>query len=134
MPALTKPTDTRAGVSAGGRGGWGVSVLCLLLALVACAPAAPPVTAPQAAPASVHVPLLVDDLQERTFRYFWDLAGPGNGLIPDRWPTPSFSSVAAVGFGMTAYPVGIERGWITRDEGRARVLETLRFLKNAPEG
>jgi len=39
-----------------------------------------------------------------------------------------------VGFGLTSYPVGIERGWITRKEGRARVLKTLRFLANAPQG
>jgi hypothetical protein len=77
---------------------------------------------------------LVDDLQERTFRYFWDLAEPGNGLIPDRWPTPSFSSVAAVGFGLTAYPIGAERGWVTRVEARDRVLQTLRFLAAAPQG
>ena len=61
---------------------------------------------------------LLDDLEERTFRWFWDLADPGTGLIPDRCPTPSFSSVAAVGFGLTAYPIGAERGWVTRERGR----------------
>ena len=33
------------------------------------------------------------DLQERTFRFFWDTANPENGLIPDRYPTPSYSSI-----------------------------------------
>jgi hypothetical protein len=80
------------------------------------------------------VPPLVDDLQERTFRYFWDLADPRTGLVPDRWPTPSFSSIAAVGFGLTAYAVGVERGWVTRGEARKRVLTTLRFLTDAPQG
>ncbi|HWM92532.1 MAG TPA: glucoamylase family protein [Thermoanaerobaculia bacterium] len=82
----------------------------------------------------MDAPLLVDDIQERTFRFFWDLAQPENGLIPDRWPTPSFSSVAAVGFGLTAYPIGVERGWVTREEARSRVLKTLRFLESAPQG
>jgi hypothetical protein len=83
---------------------------------------------------SEHLDPLVEDLQERSFRYFWDLANPANGLVPDRWPTPSFASVAAVGFGLTAYPIGVERGWITREQARERVLATLRFFATAVQG
>src|SRR2546427_7528295 len=78
-------------------------------------------------------PFLIE-LEERTFRFFWDTANPKNGLIPDRYPTPSFSSIAAVGFGLTAYPIGVERGYVTRKDARKRVLTTLRFLRNAPQG
>jgi len=78
-------------------------------------------------------PLLLD-LQERTFRFFWDTANPANGLIPDRYPTPSVSSIAAVGFGLTTYPIGVERGYITRQQARRRVLGTLRFLAAARQG
>lgn len=80
------------------------------------------------------LPAMFDDLQERTFRFFWETANPENGLVPDRYPTPSFSSVAAVGFGLTAYPIGVERGYITRQQARGRVLATLRFFRNAPQG
>jgi hypothetical protein len=73
------------------------------------------------------------ELQERTFRFFWDTANPENGLIPDRYPSPSYSSIAAVGFGLTTYPVGVERGYITREQARQRVLATLRFFSNAPQ-
>ncbi|MDQ3696796.1 MAG: Tat pathway signal protein [Gemmatimonadota bacterium] len=75
----------------------------------------------------------LDDVQERTFRFFWETTNASNGLVQDRWPTPSFSSVAAVGFGLTAYIVGVERGWTTRTEARDRVLTTLRFFWNAPQ-
>ena len=78
-------------------------------------------------------PFLIE-LEERTFRFFWDTANPKNGLIPDRYPTPSFSSIAAVGFGLTAYPIGIERGYVTREAARQRVLATLRFFHDAPQG
>ncbi|HVS30771.1 MAG TPA: glucoamylase family protein [Thermoanaerobaculia bacterium] len=78
--------------------------------------------------------LIVDDLQRRTFQWFWDTTNPANGLVPDRWPTQSFSSVAAVGFGLTAYPIGVERGWVSRDQARDRTLTTLRFFYNAPQG
>ena len=54
--------------------------------------------------------------------------------MPDRWPTKSFSSIAAVGFGLTAYPIGAERGWISRAQARVRTLATLRFFANAPMG
>lgn len=77
---------------------------------------------------------LVDDIEQRTFRFFWEQANPSNGLMPDRWPTPSFSSIAATGFALTALPIGVERGWITRAQARTRTLATLRFFWNAPQG
>ena len=76
----------------------------------------------------------VDTLSRRTFDFFWETTNPRNGLTPDRWPSKSFSSVAAVGFALTAYPIGVERGWVTRDAARDRVLTTLRFFWTAPQG
>jgi hypothetical protein len=77
---------------------------------------------------------LLDDLERRVFRFFWDTTDPQTGLAPDRWPTPSFCSIAAVGFALTAYPIGVERGWISRAQARSRVLATLRFFRDAPQG
>jgi len=76
----------------------------------------------------------LDTLQRRTFNWFWERTDPNNGLTPDRWPTKSFSSVAAVGFALTAYPVGVERGYVGRADAAQRTLNTLRFLYNAPQG
>jgi len=75
----------------------------------------------------------LDTLQQRTFGYFWDLTNPTNGLTPDRSPTPSFSSIAAVGFALTAYPIGVEHGYVSRAAARDRVLATLRFFWTAPQ-
>ncbi len=97
---------------------------------VACSSPVSPVQSPVPA----HELAFLDTLQERTFDFFWERANPANGLVPDRWPTPSFSSVAAIGFGLAAYPVGIERGFITRAEGVQRTLTTLRFLWTSPQG
>jgi hypothetical protein len=71
---------------------------------------------------------LLDDVERRTFHFFWDLADPQTQLIPDRAPTPSFSSIAAVGFGLTAYGIGAERGYVTRAQAAERTLATLRSL------
>lgn len=76
----------------------------------------------------------LDTLEQRTFRWFWDLSDPRTGLTPDRAPTPSFVSVGAVGFALTAYPIGAERGWVTRPQARERALATLRFFWQAPQG
>jgi hypothetical protein len=76
----------------------------------------------------------LDTLQRRTFDFFWERTNPRNGLTPDRWPTKSFSSIAAVGFALTAYPIGVERGYITRDQARDRVRTTLKFFWEAPQG
>jgi hypothetical protein len=77
---------------------------------------------------------LFDDIERRTFDYFWETTDPARGLVPDRYPTSSFSSVAAIGFGLTAYVIGVERGYVSRADARTRVLTTLRFLHDAPQG
>ena len=94
-------------------------------------------TGPGAGPGPVLSPedaALLDDLQRRTFDFFWKTTDPKTGLVPDRYPTPAFSSIAAVGFGLTAYPIGVERGYVTRAAARERVLATLRFFRDAPQG
>ena len=75
----------------------------------------------------------LDDLQQRTFNFFWETAPAENGLTPDRYPSESPCSIAAVGFGLTAYCVGVERGWVERDAAAERTLTTLRFFRDAPQ-
>ena len=76
----------------------------------------------------------LDTLQARTFRFFWEQCDAGTGLAPDRYPTRSFASVAATGFALTAYPIGVERGYVARSAAADRTLQTLRFLFGAPQG
>ncbi|HEY7006766.1 MAG TPA: glucoamylase family protein [Sphingomicrobium sp.] len=80
------------------------------------------------------LPAFYGDIEQRTFRWFWDHVNRRNGLVPDRWPTPSFCSIASVGFALPAYAIGVERGWCSRAEARDLTLTTLRFFWNAPQG
>ncbi|MGE5563849.1 MAG: glucoamylase family protein [Bacillota bacterium] len=89
---------------------------------------------PAFASAPSKLPAFYDEIEERTFRWFWDTVNRKNGLVPDRWPTPSFSSIALVGFALPAYAIGVERGWCSRADARALTLTTLRFFWNAPQG
>jgi hypothetical protein len=83
---------------------------------------------------TVRQTAFLDTLERRTFDWFWERTDNNTGLTPDRWPTKSFSSVAAIGFALTAYPVGVERGYVTRSAAAQRTLNTLRFMYNAPQG
>jgi predicted esterase len=80
-----------------------------------------------------QTPFSPDELQRRTFRYFWDLTD-AHHQVPDRWPNLSFSSIAATGFGLSAWLVGVERGYITRAEAAEKVLNTLKTLYALPQG
>ncbi|MGQ0561776.1 MAG: glucoamylase family protein [Gemmatimonadota bacterium] len=105
------------------------------LALLAVFAAGSGLPAQAQRPAAVQTEAaFLDTLQARTFDFFWQTTNPRNGLTPDRYPTPSFSSVAAIGFALTAYPVGVTRGYITREQAVERTLATLRFLWRAPQG
>jgi hypothetical protein len=70
-------------------------------------------------------------LQRDTCGYFLDLTNPTNGLVPDNTRADSHCSIAAVGLGLAAYPVAVERGYISRAQATQRVLTTLRFFHSA---
>ena len=80
-----------------------------------------------------RVPFHLRELQQRTFHYFWKLTDPQTGLVPDRYPTRTFSSVAAIGFGLSAYVIGVEEGYVSRGEAAKRTRTTLEFLAHLPQ-
>ena len=77
---------------------------------------------------------LLKALQRDSFNYFVHMTNLANGLVFDKsqegWP----ASIAAVGFALAAYPVGVECGFMVRDEAVQRTLTTLRFFATAPQG
>lgn len=70
---------------------------------------------------------LLDEVQRGCFLYFWKEVGEPAQLAKDRKKAP-VASVAAVGFQLASLPVGVEHGWITKDEGRQRAEVVLRRL------
>ena len=104
------------------------------IALVLCIAAGCAGSGQPAIQAGAPIDPMIEDLEQRTFAFFWETTNPANGLAHDRYPTRSFSSVAAVGFALTAYPIGVERGWVSRDAAAERTLTTLRFFWSAPQG
>lgn len=87
-----------------------------------------------AIPKGPAVEAFLDEVQRRTFNYFWETTELDRGLAPDRFPTPSFASIAAMGFALTAFVVGVERGYATRAEAAKRTVAMLRFLSKSPQG
>ena len=88
----------------------------------------------EALPRELDDEAFIELVQRTALDYFWYEANPQNGLIKDRSTRGSASSIAAVGFGLSALTVGVDRGWLTRDEVRERVLTTLEFFWNSPHG
>jgi hypothetical protein len=70
---------------------------------------------------------LLDEIQRGCFQYFWNEVGSGACLAKDK-TSDTVCSIAAVGFQLSALPIGVERGWITREQGRERALTVLRAL------
>jgi hypothetical protein len=74
------------------------------------------------------------DLERDTFKYFVVEVNPENGLVPDNTRQGAPCSIAVVGFALTAYPIAVERGYVTRTEAIKRCLISLRFFHDAPQG
>ena len=73
------------------------------------------------------------DVQRAAFDYFRHEANLENGLVLDKttrdWP----ASIAAMGMALTAYAIGVERGFMTRAHALERTLTMLRFLMRSEQ-
>ena len=82
---------------------------------------------------------LLDSIQFQTFNYFWEGAELNSGLarerlhIDDVYPTSPKNTVTTggSGFGLMAILVGVERGWISREEALKRYTRIVGFLEKA---
>ncbi|MFK8055976.1 MAG: glucoamylase family protein [Saprospiraceae bacterium] len=75
--------------------------------------------------------ILLDMTQEYSLRYFWDFRHPVSGLSRERNTTLETVTTGGSGFGLMAWLVGIERGWLSRQEVTDQLLTTLTFLEEA---
>jgi exo beta-1,2-glucooligosaccharide sophorohydrolase (non-reducing end) len=72
---------------------------------------------------------LLTMVQEACFRYYWDGAHPIAGMAIEISPgDENLVAVGASGHGIMALLVGVERGFVTREQGVARMLKIIRFL------
>jgi hypothetical protein len=74
---------------------------------------------------------LLDSIQYRSFLYFIKESDHKTGLVKDRSASWAPASIAAIGFALPSYAVGIERKWITREEAAKITLNTLNFFLNS---
>ncbi|MDX2445254.1 MAG: glucoamylase family protein [Bacteroidales bacterium] len=70
-------------------------------------------------------------IQKQTFRYFWDFGHPTSGMARERNTSGDIVTSGGTGFGIMAIPVAVNRGFISREEGTARIEKIVDFLKNA---
>lgn len=93
---------------------------------------------------AADLPMISDDslltlVQYKTFQYFWEGAEPNSGMAPERINIndiyeendKSVVTTGGTGFGVMAILVGIERKFITREEGLKRLMKIVNFLENA---
>ena len=79
----------------------------------------------------------LEDLSRRSFRYFQEQSDPQTGLVLDRARTDATThdeahrntaSIAATGFGLTAWCIAAEREWVSKTQAQQRVKNTLEFF------
>jgi hypothetical protein len=114
-----------------------------LASLAGCAHPGPPPVLPTPVPPPARRLLaasdeaFLEDLSQRSFRFFWSEADPSTGLVRDRARTDGsphderhrdVGSIAATGFGLSGLCIAAERGWLPRPQAMERARATLRFL------
>jgi hypothetical protein len=77
---------------------------------------------------------ILSRVQRDAFRYFERAVNPANGLVADNTRPGAHASIAGMGFALSCYAVGAERGFITRAEAARRTLALLRFFRDSPQG
>lgn len=103
-----------------------------------------PAAAVPAAKVSSEDDIFLEDLQRRTFQFFWDHSDANTGLTLDRsrtdgTPPPpgdshyNIASIAGTGFALSSYCIAAQRGWVTKDQAVTRARNTLDFFANRQE-
>jgi len=83
---------------------------------------------------------LLNELQHRAFKFFWNESHPVTGFTKDRAANfkdkdeYDVSSVASTGFALAAYAIGVERKWVPREQALERTRRTLRHLLTTHQG
>ncbi|MFZ4574416.1 MAG: glucoamylase family protein [Phycisphaerales bacterium] len=69
----------------------------------------------------------LDEIQRGCFNYFWNAGNGPAKLVPDR-TSIQWVSVAGIGFQLAALPIGVERGWVSREDAAARAKAILDLM------
>ena len=112
----------------------GIPVVMAVIALCGLSPIATATPVPLTGPSLstfASDDAFLDYIEQTTFQYFWNEAAP-NGLIMSS-SDANLASPTSTGLALSAYNIAIERGWITRSAGAARVLTTLQTFWNTPQ-
>ncbi|MBK5269837.1 MAG: Ig-like domain-containing protein [Bacteroidia bacterium] len=73
---------------------------------------------------------LLDTVQRRTFRYFWEFGHPVSGMARERNSSGDLVTTGGTGFGIMSMIAAANRNFITRTEARDRILLISNFLIN----
>ena len=82
-------------------------------------------------PLSIDETNLLDSIQYRTFLYFINESDSNTSLVKDRSASWAPASIAAIGFALPSYAVGVERNWISRNNAAKITLNILNFFLNS---
>lgn len=85
---------------------------------------------------TLKFPLISDEelltlVQRQTFKYFYDYAHPTSGMARERSSSGNTVTTGGSGFGVMALIVGMERGFISRDQGITHLTKIITFLETA---
>src|SRR5438105_2275005 len=97
-------------------------LLCFLWMACGASPA------PQAISHSSRAQLL-NEVQRRAFRFFWEQADPKTGLVKDRAgnfepDTYTVASIASTGYALASLPIAVERHMVLRSQAQRRAQQT----------
>ncbi len=117
------------------------AAVLLLFSLLACKnkPAASSDKRPASASDTLSDDALMDTVQRRTFQYFWEGGEPYSGMARERYHIdnvypaggPEVVTSGGSGFGIMAILSGIDRGYVSRQEGLERMDKIVTFLEKA---
>lgn len=77
---------------------------------------------------------IIQNIQKTAFQYFQDFSNfkdePGYGLTVDHTGDLNLATIAATGFALSSYPIGVQHGYIRREEALLKVKKTLLTLRD----